>query len=322
MQVRPALDWAMDKSLVLGYTRIGPRLRRRWWPADPAPDALAGRDVLVTGATGGLGLATAVDLAALGATVHLLGRGQARLDDARDEVLARRPGSNASAVHTHRCDVSDLNDVDRCCARLADQIEHLHGLVHNAGVLPPARATSAQGHELTLATHVLGPHRMTYRLADLLAGGGRVVVVSSGGMYSQPLPTDDYEYEAGEYSGVTAYARTKRMQVVLAELWAQRLAGRSIEVHSMHPGWVDTPGVSDSIPGFARVMRPLLRTPADGADTIVWLLATDLPRGTGRFWHDRRPRPTQYLPRRRETQDGRSRLWEFVTATTGLPRPV
>ncbi len=82
---------------------------------------------------------------------------------------------------------------------------------------------------------------MTFRLADALRGG-RVVVVSSGGMYGQALPTSDLEYTHGTYSGVTAYARTKRMQVVLAELWAEHLASRGITVASMHaPGWADTP---------------------------------------------------------------------------------
>ena len=75
-----AVDWVMDKSLVLGYTKLGPAVRQAWWPGDPAPAALAGRHVLVTGATGGLGLATAGGLARLGAVVHITGRDASRLD--------------------------------------------------------------------------------------------------------------------------------------------------------------------------------------------------------------------------------------------------
>lgn len=307
------LDWVMDKSLVLGYTRLGPRIRRSWWPADPRPASLAGRHVLVTGASGGLGLAAAQQLAALGATVHLLGRTADRLESARSELLAAEP---TARVELAPCDLSDLDVVREFCVDFAGRVPALHGLVHNAGVLPPERRTTAQGHELTLATHVLGPHLMTGLLAESLRGG-RVVVVSSGGAYGQKLAVDDLEYTRGDYSGVTAYARTKRMQLVLTEQWADRLRGRQVGVHSMHPGWADTPGVTESLPGFNKLMRPLLRSAAEGADTVSWLLATDDPIGTGGFWHDRRRRPTHYAPFGIETAPQRQRFWELVTAATG-----
>jgi dehydrogenase/reductase SDR family member 12 len=311
-----SLDWLLDKSIVLGFSRIGSSLRRSWWPADPSPGALAGKHVVVTGASGGLGLAAASGLARLGADVHLVGRSAERLERAAAEIRVPLPEAR---LHTAACDVSDLTSVEAFCAALAGSVTSLHALVHNAGVMPPQRTTSAQGHELALATHVLGPHLMTFRLADTLRGG-RVIVVSSGGMYGQRLPTEDYEYARGEYSGVTAYARTKRMQVVLAEQWATRLAEQGITVASMHPGWADTPGVTDSLPRFARVMRPVLRTPEEGADTVVWLAATERELPGGLFWHDRRPRPTHYAPVGAETEQERRRLWEFVTAQTGVPQ--
>ena len=305
----------MDKSLVIGYTKLGPRIRRSWWPSDPRPGCLAGRHVLVTGASGGLGLATAAGLTSLGATVHLLGRSAERLDAAQRSLLEDVPSAR---VETAVCDVSDLDAVRAFSTAFATRVPQLHALVHNAGVLPPERRTSAQGHELTFATHVLGPHLMTGLLADTLTGG-RVVVVTSGGAYSQKLAVDDPEYLEGEYSGVTAYARTKRMQIVLAELWAERLRGRDIAVHSMHPGWADTPGVTDSLPGFASVMGPLLRSPADGADTVTWLVATDDRLGTGGFWHDRRRRPTHYAPIGVESATQRRRFGELVVEATGEP---
>ena len=100
-----------------------------------------------------------------------------------------------------------------------------------------------------------------------------MVFVSSGGMYSSPLVVDDLEYRHG-YNGVRAYARTKKMQVVLADSWARRLAGSDVRVESMHPGWVDTPGVAEYLPRFRVITKPLLRDVADGADTAVWLVAT------------------------------------------------
>jgi dehydrogenase/reductase SDR family member 12 len=106
------------------------------------------------------------------------------------------------------------------------------------------------------------------------------------------------------------YARTKRAEVILTELWAERLAGTGVVVHTMHPGWADTPGVRSSRPRFYKATRLLLRTPAPGADTIVWLGAAAEPgHSSGRFWHDRRQRPTHLLPRTRETRKERERLW-------------
>ena len=89
-------------------------------------------------------------------------------------------------------------------------------------------------------------------------------------------------------------------------------------VHAMHPGWADTPGVRRSLPRFYRLTGPLLRTPEQGADTIVWLGAADnRGRSSGRFWHDRRPRPTHLLPWTKETRQERERLWAQCVQLSG-----
>jgi dehydrogenase/reductase SDR family protein 12 len=312
-----ALDWVMDKSLVLGYTKIGPAVRRAWWPHDPVPGALVGRHVLVTGASGGLGLATARGLARLGAAVHITGRDPGRLDDARARLVDEQPLAEVTA---HVADVSDLAATADFARQFAAEVPRLHAVVHNAGVMPPERTVTPEGHELTLATHVLGPHVLTYGLREALRGG-RVVLVTSGGAYGQRLDVDDPEYASGDYSGVTAYARTKRMQLVLTELWARDLARDGIRVHSMHPGWADTPGVTDSLPRFAAVTGPLLRDADSGADTAVWLAATADPIGTGGFWHDRRRRSTHYAPVGVETPQQVAQFWDYVREVTGEPAP-
>lgn len=144
--------------------------------------------------------------------------------------------------------------------------------------------------------------------------------MSSGGMYGAGLRVDDREHTRPPYSGVQAYARTKRMQVVLAASWAERLADRDIRVTSTHPGWVDTEGVSASIPGFGRLLKPLLRTPADGADTTVWLVATR-PRSRGsHFWHDRSQRPSTFGWERGQDPATVERFLDAVAADTGVSR--
>ncbi|WP_310528760.1 SDR family NAD(P)-dependent oxidoreductase [Nocardioides sp.] len=311
-----ALDTVLDRSLVLGYTKVGLRVRRALpgWPADPRPGALDGKDVLVTGASSGLGIATAEGLAALGATVHLVVRDEAKGGRVRDEIAARQPGAR---LRLWRCDVGDLDDVRRFAHDFGSQVPTLHAAIHNAGVMPPQRSESAQGHELSMAVHLLGPVVMTEALRPQLAGG-RVVLVSSGGMYSQTLRADDPDYRKGDYSPPTAYARSKRMQVEMLPLLADRWSLDDITVAAMHPGWADTPGVQESLPRFRAMTRSLLRDDAEGADTSIWLAATEPAPPTALFWHDRRARPINLVPSTRADESARATAWAWLAQATGL----
>ncbi len=313
---RSLLDTVLDRSVIGGYTNVGYGIRSRGWSAQRMP-SLAGRVVMVTGATSGLGLAAANGFARLGASVWLVVRSEARGRRARLEIAERPAGHD---VHVGLCDLSDLGSVREFAGRFAAEAGRLDVLVNNAGVLTRERRISSDGIELTFATNVLGPFLLTRLLLALLqrSAPSRVINVSSGGMYTQRIRVDDLQSERGGFDGPTAYAQTKRAQVILTEILAQRLEGRGVVVHAMHPGWADTPGVRSSLPRFYRLTRPLLRTPEQGADTIVWLGAADEPgRSTGLFWHDRRPRPTHVLPWTRETRQERERLWRQCVELSG-----
>jgi NAD(P)-dependent dehydrogenase (short-subunit alcohol dehydrogenase family) len=313
------VDTALDRTVLPGYTRAGYWLRSlRWTVDDPHPDALRGRTAIVTGASSGLGKATAAGLARLGATVRLVVRDAGRAESAVADIRRDVPGA---ALEVDRCDVSDLDDVARYAAQL--ELDRLDVLIHNAGVLPPRRTVTAQGHELTLATHVLGPLLLTERLRPALGrAGGRVILVASGGMYTQRLPAEDPQYLLSGYRGATAYARTKRIQVALTPLLASRLHDDGISVHAMHPGWSDTPGLASSLPTFAKITRPLLRSPEQGADTAVWLAATEPAPPTGRFWHDRKTRPVHYLRRTRESEADRLQVWNYCLTAAAVTQPA
>jgi NAD(P)-dependent dehydrogenase (short-subunit alcohol dehydrogenase family) len=319
MKLTAVVDAALDRSVLLGYSKIGSSLRKLWWPADPPAKALAGKRVVVTGATSGLGEAMAKSFAELGATVHLLGRNPDKVKHSAGVIRGQVPGS---VVIEEVCDVGDLDAVRAWTDDLSGRIDALHGLVHNAGVMPKERDETPQGHDLQLACHVLGPHLITDRLLPLLrdAGGASVVWVSSGGMYSALLDADDMESARGDYDGVRVYARTKRMQVVLADAWAERLAGTDVRVESMHPGWAKRPGVSEALPTFQKFTGPILRDSTDGGDTAVWLVATRPPSQPPHFWHDRAQRPTTFGWQRPADPAVVARFLDEVSAKTDTSR--
>jgi dehydrogenase/reductase SDR family member 12 len=316
--INSLLDDVLDRTVVGGFTNVGYRIRSRGWTASELR-RLQGKVVLVTGASSGLGLATAEGFARLGAAVWLVVRNRERGEQARARIVER---SGNGDVHVGVCDLSALGSVRQFAGRFQDQASRLDVLVNNAGVMTEARAVSADGIELTLATNVVGPFLLTNLLIPMLAESApaRIINVSSGGMYTQKVRVDDLQSDRGEFDGPKVYARTKRAEVILTELWAEQLAGTGVVVHSMHPGWSDTPGVRSSLPRFYTVTRPLLRTPAEGADTIVWLGAAAEPgSSSGRFWHDRRSRPTHWLRWTRETRRERELLLAECVRLSGWP---
>lgn len=318
MTVTTALDTVLDRTIIPGYSRLGFAVRSRTWPAgDPPAGALTGATVLVTGANSGIGKAAAAALARLGPTVLMTVRDRQRGESARRELLRDNPDAD---LIVERCDVSDLADVKAFAADVLGRRRRIDALIHNAGVMPPARTETSEGHELSLATHVLGPLLLTELLLPTLAAAPspRVVLMSSGGMYAQPLPSDDPEYRVGTYRGATAYARSKRIQIALTPILSRRWVEHRVTVAAMHPGWVDTPGVAQSLPLFRRITAPLLRTAQQGADTAVWLAATTPAPPSGHFWHDRRIRPTHYRRATRTTQAEVDRVWEYCARAADL----
>ncbi|MCB1733255.1 MAG: SDR family oxidoreductase, partial [Halieaceae bacterium] len=188
-------------------------------------------------------------------------------------------------------------------------------LVNNAGALFNPRGETPEGLEQSFALLLLSPYRLTEGLKPLLARAGqaRVINVVSGGMYSQRLDLDRLEAPVEDYSGSVAYARAKRGLMIVTRHWAQAWADQNIVVNAMHPGWADTPGVESSLPIFHRLTRPLLRTPEQGADTIVWLAsASEAGKASGKLFLDRQPRSSHLLASTRETAAEREALLEAL----------
>lgn len=332
-----ATDAVAEATVAPSFSRVGIGLRRRLEEWDDPPQ-MKGRIALVTGATSGIGLAAATALAGLGAEVHLVGRDPPRGAAALDVVEAAGPGR----ARLHLVDLSDPTAVAEFGRRLGESVARLDALVHNAGALTRTYQTTVDGVERTLATHVLGPYLLTAALAPLLFSSARdtdgvtgapatIVTMSSGGMYSQRFDLAALEAGPDGYDGVVAYARAKRAQVVLADGWAALFAPAPVASYAMHPGWVDTPGLTEGLPRFRALMRPLLRTPDEGADTAVWLAAggpTVAARAAGSkpvtsgFFHDRHPRSDHHFPVTHPSgPDDPERLLAWCAARTRTETP-
>ena len=276
-------------------------------PMDDRPaNALAGKTIVITGGSRSIGLALGVECVSRGARVH---------------VVCRSPESGAAAVETlraaaryggtcelHVVDLSSLAQTRALVERWTSGGGALHALVCNAGVMRHERTETAEGFEYNFAVNTLGTHVLIAGLrpvlgrtatseASLGASGyaPRVVVVSSAGMLTEPLEIEDLEFKKHrKFDAVRQYARGKRHQVAMVERWA-RLEGEKsgrghVGYYSMHPGWCETDGVASSLPKFHERMRGRLRTPAQGADTILYLLTEHANKlKTGEFYFDREP---------------------------------
>lgn len=292
------------------FSRLGYRRGRRHW--SPLSADLSGKHVVITGANSGIGRAAARRLAEFGADLTLVIRNPER---AQATVTALREETGNGGITAEVADLSLMAEVDALVSRLRAAGRPIDVLVNNAGALFNPRRETAEGLEASFALLLLSPYRLTRGLQPLLAraGEGRVINVVSGGMYSQPLAVRKLIAREENYSGSVAYARAKRALMVTTEQWAEAWADDGIVVNAMHPGWADTPGVESSLPGFHRLTKHILRSPEEGADTIVWLAAApEAAEVSGLLFLDREPRTTHLLAKTRDSDEERDALPAFL----------
>ncbi len=307
-----ALRPALDVSPFLSFDRLGfQRHSIGFDPADLEVD-LYGRRCLVTGSGAGIGYEVALALADLGAEVVLL------CDEGelvKEAVASIRESTGNRRVTVQDLDLAKNASIDAAVTDLRKSPVDV--LIHCARTFSEEHVATEGGAELTFATHVLGPHRLTSGLSSALESSddARVIWVSSGAMLTRRLNMEDPSWIERDYDAAVAFAETKRAQVVLAELWAEAFDGTSVHVNAMHPGWVDLPIVRRSIPLLRKMAKPILRSPAEGADTIVWLAASHAAEGrTGRFFFDRQAVRTHWLSTTLEAREDRDRLWQICEA--------
>jgi NAD(P)-dependent dehydrogenase (short-subunit alcohol dehydrogenase family) len=254
---------------------------------------MAGKTVLVTGGTAGIGKATAVGLAALGARVGITGRDRVRAESAAADI---RAASGNPAVDVFTADLSSQAEVRRLAGEVLDAYPRLHVLVNNVGGFWAHRHVTVDGLEHTFALNYLAPFLLTNLLLDRLTASApaRVVTVASGAHAAGRIDFDDLQASAS-YSGQRAYNASKLANVMFTYALARRLDGTGVTATVLHPGVVRTSFGAEDQAAFIKMllplMRPFLKSPAAGAATSIYLASSAEVDGiTGRYFANRKPR--------------------------------
>jgi retinol dehydrogenase-14 len=278
---------------------------------------MTGRVCLVTGATSGIGKATAAALASIGARVGVVARDPAKGEATLAEL---RASSNDDRVELFLADLSSQTQVRSLAEDVLGRYDRLQVLVNCAGGYWAHRHLTADGLELTFALNHLSYFLLTDLLLDLLieSAPSRIVNVASGAQSMGRIAFDDLQGERG-YRGQAAYNQSKLANVLFTYELARRLEGTGVTANCVHPGVVRTrfgredPNVAYRL---SWVARPFMRTPEQGAGTIVYLASSPEVQGvTGSYWANRKPRSSSKRSYDLETA---RRLWEVSTHLTGL----
>ncbi|MGH9151065.1 MAG: SDR family oxidoreductase [Acidimicrobiales bacterium] len=278
---------------------------------------MAGRTVLVTGGTGGIGRATALGLAAMGAHLAITGRDRGRTEDAAREIGA----AGGERVDVFVADLSSQAEVRRLADEVLQRLPRIDVLVNNVGGYWDTRHVTADGLEHTFALNHLAPFLLTALLLDRLtqSAPARVVTVSSHAHALGRIDFDDLQGERS-YSGARAYNQSKLANVLFTYELARKLPATSVTANALHPGVVRT-GFGAEDPGllqrlFVPFLLPFMKGPARGAATSIHLAsAPDLGQVTGRFYADRKPRSSS---KRSYDEADAARLWRVSGNLVGL----
>jgi NAD(P)-dependent dehydrogenase (short-subunit alcohol dehydrogenase family) len=254
-----------------------------------------GRQVLITGGNSGIGRATAEQLARRGARVTITSRDEAKGREAADDVRSAT-GAEVEVGHLDLCRLDSVRDFARDF--LADH-DRLDVLINNAGVMAGARRETPDGLEWTFAVNHLGPFLLTDLLTDLLVAGApaRIITVSSEvhRRAAEGLDFDDLQMTTG-YSSSKAYAASKLANILFTVELDRRLGDSGVTARALHPGVVATsfgrgPDSPRSMGLLMSVLKPVLRKPARGARTPVFLAtADDRALAAGLYWSDEQPK--------------------------------
>lgn len=283
---------------------------------------IAGKSVLITGATSGIGHAGAIELARRGAALGVLGRSPAKLAELRDEIAATADGAT---ITTFIADLSDLDRVRAVSAEILESLPIVDVLINNAGITARSGRIGPSGYDEMMTANYLGPFLLTHLLLPRLeasAPARLIFTASEAHRYTRGLDTKGFEHP-GAYKGLgaqAAYGTTKLLDLLAADELARRIDPSVVSVVSFCPGAVNT-GLIGENPTALRVggvvaRTPLLRTPGQGARKMIELATTPTITGGDGGFHTSTP-GGRLIPRRR-IRDDRARVRTVYERTCAL----
>ena len=267
--------------------------------------SVAGKRVVITGATGGIGLAAARQLAQLDAQLTIVGRSHDRAQHAAQAI--GRP------VDILLADFASQRSVRQLAEQLLSRYQEIHVLVNNAGAIYATRQLSEDGIELTWAVNHLAPFLLTTLLIERLkeSAPARIITTASGAHYRAHIPFDDLQGERSYTTmGFGRYGETKLANILFTRELARRLHGTGVTANCFHPGFVGT-GFNHNngwlMSVGMRIGRLFARSPERGAETLVWLAdSPDVSQTSGAYFMDKRERRPSHAAR---DDDAARRLW-------------
>jgi retinol dehydrogenase-14 len=278
---------------------------------------MGGKTVLITGGTSGIGKATAVAVAAMGADVVVVGRNPERGEAAVEEIRAQ---SHSEAVELILADLSVQSEVRRLADEFQERHDRLDVLANNAGLVQSKRTETEDGIETTFAINHLAPFLLTNLLLERLeeSAPSRVITVSSEAQRWGNMDFEDIQ-STRKYRGFPVYGMTKLANIMFTYELAERLKGTGVTANCLHPGPVSTNfGKNNGGPMalFFRLGKPFMRSPEQGADTLIWLaVSPDVEDVSGKYFSDRKEIEAKEIA---YDEGARRRLWEVSEDLTGL----
>ncbi|OLB36074.1 MAG: short-chain dehydrogenase [Ktedonobacter sp. 13_2_20CM_2_54_8] len=249
--------------------------------------SMQGKICMVTGANSGIGKATALELAQMGATVVMVCRDRARGEEARSEITTK---SRNNAVDLLQADLSSQQSIRQLVEHFKQRYTHLHVLINNAGAAFTGRRETVDGLEMTFAVNYLAPFLLTNLLLDVLKASApaRIVNVSSASHKSGYIQMDDLQGEKHNRS-MRAYPQSKLAIVLFTYELARRLQGTGVTANCLDPGFVATnigqTGASLPVRLLIKLIGSFGTSPEKGAKTSIYLASSPEVEGvTGKYF--------------------------------------
>lgn len=293
----------LDKTILFSFDKSGFLRHQNEFNENLRSKSIRGQVILVTGSTAGIGAEVAAFLSSLGGKTYITGRNRQK------GLSFEKQYQNSEFISLDMANWKEVYEFAKTC-------QPLDHVIFNAGSMPEKLQLNENGIEFQCASQLLGHYYLLAWLRKFgkLKSGARIVWVTSGGMYLKKLDLSSL-FKQSNYDKVETYANVKRAQVTLVEELSKQAEWSDFSIYSMHPGWVGTDGLKEALPKFYQLMKNRLRSPQEGADTILWLILTDEKLITGGLYFDRKKVSPyiakKYIPTEIERADFISLLEEY-----------